>query len=87
MRKSSTSISEYIKSTNHQLDPEQVEIFTKETKDFPMRVLEAIYIKQQEPSLNRDQKLDLEPVWDLIIKDFPSRDIPEVCFVLFCFAK
>ena len=70
VRKSSTSaISEHIRSTNHQFDPEQVEILAKEIKDFPRRVLEAIYIKQQEPSLNRDQGLDLDPIWDPIIKN------------------
>ena len=70
VRKLSTSaISEHIRPTNHQFDPEQVEILAKETKDFPRRVLEAIYIKQQEPSLNRDQGLDLDPIWDPIIKN------------------
>ena len=71
--------------SNHHFDPEQVEILAKETKDFPRRVLEVIYIKQQEPSLNRDQGLDLDPEWDPIIKNWLS---PHVTFghVMFCFA-
>ena len=70
VRKSPTSaISEYIRSTTYHFDPEQVDIPAKETKDFPRRVLETIYIKQQEPSLNRDQGLDLDPIWEPIIKN------------------
>ena len=50
----------------------QVKTRTKEIEDFPRRVLEAINIRQQELSLKRDQELDLEPVWDKIIKNFSS---------------
>ena len=55
--KSSTSaIFEHIRSTNNHFEPEQVEILAKETKDFPRRVLEAIYSSTR--LSNRDQGLD-----------------------------
>ena len=70
-RKSSTSaVSEHLKSCNHNIQQDQVKILAKESRDFPRRVLAAIYIRQQKPNLNRDQGLDLDPVWDPIIKNF-----------------
>ena len=50
-----------------------VKVLEKETKDFPRKVLEAIHIRKKGPNLNRDKGLDLDPVWDNLVKPTKTR--------------
>ncbi len=49
------------------INPEKVKILAKEPKDYSRKILEAIHIRQNNPSLNRDKGLELDPVWDRVL--------------------
>ena len=72
---SKSAVQEHVKASKntHQIDWDNVKVLEKETKDFPRRVLEAIQIKKQGPSLNRDTGLEFDPVWDNLIKPSSTR--------------
>ncbi|KAH3851824.1 hypothetical protein DPMN_094311 [Dreissena polymorpha] len=61
----------------HKLDPNNTKILAPEDWHIKRRVKEAINIKQRRPSLNRDEGLELSPVYNslLVSRDNPtSRD-------------
>ena len=55
-------------NNTHLIEKGNVKVLEKEPKDFPKKVLEAIHIKKKGPNLNRDKGLDLDPVWDNLVK-------------------
>ncbi len=55
------TVSEHLKSTQYYFDPEKVKILTKESKDYSRKILEAIHIRQNNPSLNRHKGLEMAP--------------------------
>ena len=68
---SKSAVNEHVtRSKNtHQIDWDIINVLEKEPiKDFPRKVLEAIHIRKKGPNLNRDKGLDLDPVWDNLIK-------------------
>ncbi len=62
-----SAVSEHLKSTQHHFDSEKVEILAKEPKDYSRKILEAIQIRQNNPSLSRDKGLELDPFWDRVL--------------------
>ena len=63
-----------LRSNNtYHIDWDNVKVLEKETKDFPRKVFEAIYIRKKGPNLNRDKGLDLDPVWDNLVKPTKTR--------------
>ena len=57
----------------HKIDWENVKVLEKETRDFPRKVLEAIHIRKKGPKLNRDTGLELDTVWDNLIRPSKTR--------------
>ncbi|XP_072023064.1 uncharacterized protein [Amphiura filiformis] len=53
-----------VRSKGHQIDWENVKVLEKKQKEFSRRVLEAIQTRTQNPRLNRDQGLEIDPIWD-----------------------
>ncbi|XP_072041269.1 uncharacterized protein [Amphiura filiformis] len=53
-----------VRSKGHQIDWENVKVLEREQKEFSRRVLEAIQTRTQNPRLNRDQGLEIDPIWD-----------------------
>ena len=69
-RSSSTSaVSEHLKAAKQHFDPDKVNILAREPEDFSRKILEAIHIRKEKPTLNRDKGLDLDPVWDPVLID------------------
>ena len=56
-----------VRSKGHQIDWENVKVLEREQKEFSRRVLEAIQIRTQKPRLNRDQGLEIDPIWDNLL--------------------
>ena len=52
----------------HDLDWTGVKILKRDSKKLSRWVLKVIQIKTKKPNLNRDKGLDLEPVWDTLLK-------------------
>ena len=72
---SKSAVNEHVTRSNstHHIDWDNVKVLQKETKDFPRKVLEAIHIRKKGPNLNRDKGLDLDPVWDNLVKPTKTR--------------
>ena len=45
----------------------------REPKDFPRKILKAIHIRTLNPKLNRDEGLELDPVWDNLLATKETR--------------
>ena len=72
---SKSAVNEHVTRSNntHQIDWDIVKVLEKEPKNFPRKVLEAIHIRKKGPNLNRDTRLDLNPVWDNLINPTKTR--------------
>ena len=70
-----SAVHEYEKGSKntHKIDWENVKVLEKETRDFPRKVLEAIHIRKKGPKLNRDTGLELDTVWDNLIRPSKTR--------------
>ena len=68
-------MNEYVTRSNNiiKIDWDNVKVLEKETKDFSRKVFEAIHIRKKGPNLNRDEGLDLDPVWDNLVKPIKTR--------------
>ena len=82
--RSNSAIHEHCEQTGHHIRPENTKVLTSEDIHMKRRVKEAIAIKQRRPSLNRDEGLELSPVYHslLVSRDqSTSRDTtdPAVC--------
>jgi len=75
--RSSSALHEHCDNTGHNIKAENTTILTSEEHLMKRKVWEAIAIKQRRPSLNRDEGLELPPVYNtlLLSHDHPtSRD-------------
>ncbi|KAH3721060.1 hypothetical protein DPMN_063975 [Dreissena polymorpha] len=75
--RSNSAIYEQFSLTGHRIDPNNTKILASEDSDIKRRFKVAINIKQRSPSLNRDEVLELPPVYKslLVSRDHPmSRD-------------
>ena len=62
-----SGVSEHLQSTGHTVSLDKANILVKEEKWYPRKVKEAVQIKIQRPPLNRDQGLQLPPIYDNIL--------------------
>jgi hypothetical protein len=63
-RKTTTSaVNEHVKDTGHKIDWEGVKVIGKEDNWAKRKIKEAIAIRKNKPSLNRDQGWDLPPIF------------------------
>jgi len=75
LRTSNSAVSEHMKQTGHCLSKEGAKIITSDENQTRRKVKEAITIRQQRPTLNRDQGTELPPVYNkLLLPDLMSRD-------------
>ena len=59
--------------TGHPISPECFTIVDREVQGLTRNIKEAMYVKVNDPSLNRNLgKFQLPQVWDNILKDTPS---------------
>ena len=66
---SKSAVSEHVVlSGGHDIDWTGVKVLERESKEFSLRVLEAIQIKTKGPNLNRDKGLDLDCVLDTLLQ-------------------
>ncbi|XP_054645213.1 uncharacterized protein LOC129188546 [Dunckerocampus dactyliophorus] len=64
----------HLKATNHSFQDSEVKILAKENRWFERGVKEAIFVKQQNPSLNRNGGLrfNLDPVFSRLLRPKPT---------------
>ena len=53
--------------TGHNIAWEDISVLGREGKDYPRKVREAIEIRNQQPSLNRDQGLELPALYNRVL--------------------
>ena len=71
--KAPSPIQLHTSSTGHQVIPECFSIVDREAQGLARNLKEAMYIKVNGPSLNRNLgKFQLPHVWDQVLKDTPS---------------
>ena len=63
-------LGEHQSQANHEIDWEGVKILDKESVDVKRKIKEAIHIRRQRPTLNRDGGYDLPAIFDHLL----SRD-------------
>ena len=66
LTRTNSAIHEHCDHTGHNIVPANTKIIATEDVHIKRRVKEAIAIKQRRPSLNRDEGLDLPPVYNLL---------------------
>ena len=67
-----SDIQEHITNTGHQVSINDIEIVSKENKDFQRKIREAVTIHKRQPNLNRDRGHEIPP----ILLQLVSRDPP-----------
>ena len=67
LSKHHSAVAEHVCDTGHEIDWDSVSVLGKEPWQYRRKVLEAIFIKQERPSLNRDQGLDISPIFEPLI--------------------
>ena len=73
-RLTSSAIHEHTADTSHTMDWDNTRILGRESNIHRRKIREAIYIKRRQPSLNRDQGLDLPPIYHTLLShDFDHR--------------
>ena len=63
----SSAIKEYQSNTGHIIDWENVKVIGKEDQWMKRKIKEAIAIRKDKPSLNRDQGWDLPPIFNSLL--------------------
>ena len=69
-KQTTSAIQEHQSQANHEIDWEGVKILDKESVDLKRKIKEAIHIRRQRPTLNRDRGYDLPAIFDHLL----SRD-------------
>ena len=69
-KQTTSAIQEHQSQANHEIDWEGVKILDKESVDVKRKIKEAIHIRRQRPTLNRDGGYDLPAIFDHLL----SRD-------------
>lgn len=69
-KQTTSAIREHQSQANHEIDWEGVKILDKESVDVKRKIKEAIHIRRQRPTLNRDGGYDLPAIFDHLL----SRD-------------
>ena len=69
----SSPIHLHTSTTGHPVSPECFTIVDREAQRLTMNIKETMYMKVNDPSLNRNlEKFQLQQVWDQVLKDTPS---------------
>ena len=63
----SSAVREHQTDTGHEIDWENVKIIGKESQWMKRKIKEAIAIRRDKPSLNRDQGWDLPPIFNSLL--------------------
>ena len=66
-----SSVKEHIREHGHECRIEEVKVLDREDNWLRRKIKEAIYINRNKPELNRDQGLELPPVYSTLL----SRDL------------
>jgi hypothetical protein len=61
------AVYEHIEGNNHTLNLESTSVLDTELHPFRRKVKEALHIKASRPCLNRDSRIELPSVYDLIL--------------------
>jgi len=69
-KQTTSAIREHQSQANHEIDWEGVKILDRESVDVKRKIKEAIHIRCQRPTLNRDRGYDLPAIFDHLL----SRD-------------
>ena len=67
LSRDSSAIHEHCSNTGHNITARNAKILASESSQMKRKVKEAILIKQRRPSLNRDEGLDLPPVYTTLL--------------------
>ena len=59
-----TAVGEHIQHHKHNIEMDHVQIINREKHFWNRKIREAIEIKSQKPSLNRDTGYELAPIYD-----------------------
>ena len=59
-----TAVGEHCKNTGHSISWENIKVLSGESNYWRRKIKEAIEIRCQAPHLNRDQGMDLPPIYD-----------------------
>jgi len=66
-KQTTSAIWEHQSQANHEIDWEGVKILDKESVDIKRKIREAIHIRHQRPTLNRDGGYDLPTIFDHLL--------------------
>jgi len=66
-KQTTSAIRERQSQANHEIDWEGVKILDKESVDIKRKIKEAIHIRRQRPTLNRDGCYDLPAIFDQLL--------------------
>jgi len=66
-KQTTSAIRERQSQANHEIDWEGVKILDKESVDIKRKIKEAIHIRCQRPTLNRDRCYDLPAIFDQLL--------------------
>ena len=68
-----SAVAEHVVYTGHEIDWEAVSILDKEPWQQQRKILEAIHIRRERPSMNRDQGCEIAPVFDPLFPPTTTR--------------
>ena len=73
LSKHHSGVAEHVVDTGHEIDWEAVSILDKEPWQQQRKILEAIHIRRERPSMNRDQGYELTPIFDPLFPPVTTR--------------
>ena len=72
-----TAVGEHLAKYKHKVSLENIDIIEREERVLARKIKEAIYIRNQQPELNRDDGHYLAPIWNNLLSrdhNIKSRD-------------